>query len=138
MEWNLEICSDIRWRHPWWRNRHFKILTIWRKNGLIGGLSSKKGIDSNWVKMISYCSQMFTLWGGNTFMILPIMYKILETKLDENLRKKAKISRFIRIFYRFIPKQTLETYRKELDLTQLISANNSKTFPSILNSSLFC
>ena len=51
-------------------------------------------------------------------MILPIMYKILETKLDENLRKKAKISRFIRIFYRFIPKQTLETYRKELDLMQ--------------------
>ena len=71
-------------------------------------------------------------------MILPIMYKILETKLDENLRKKAKISRFIRIFYRFIPKQTLETYRKELDLMQLISANNSKTFPSILDSSLCC
>ena len=71
-------------------------------------------------------------------MILPIMYKILETKLDENLRKKAKISRFIRTFYRFIPKQTLETYRKESDLMQLIYANNSKTFPSILDSSLCC
>ena len=47
------------------------------------------------------------------------MYKIQETKLEENLRKKAKISRFIRTFYRYIPKQTLETYRKELDLMSL-------------------
>ena len=41
------------------------------------------------------------------------MYKILETKWDENLRKNAKISRFFRIFDRFISKRAKETYQKE-------------------------